>query len=859
MPPISGLKTKTLRPPPPPPTRAPAPAAKTSAARTSAPAPASPRPASQRATAALDRFDKPAPKPPVSLGVPKPASSRPAALAITDARASRPTGIVPEQSSLNETFRGGSGRVDGTARRLNFSGGGGTQPAVTDAASRQAAIDGPSGRRNLGGDMAVSPGSITSADAAERAAESQAAAGTQRAAEAANLDTVAEDRQAAEDAEAAARTQAEAEAAELQSYANGTAQPPPNTTVQQNGDTVTLTETNEAGEVVEVRTATETDDGTTVSNTQYSADGTATRQSVAVGEDKVVTEQSSWAEARSTQPGRQPTIDELQDNPAATTTQQTFTRDGDELSVRTVQSNAQEVIESTSRFGTQNDFEGINGDLVEQFDSETDYSTPPDQASIPTRQRATPPLDVVETNTTVTPRDGGQPQEVREVSYSQGDVRVTSTDTTNPETGEPNARAWTLQKQVDENTLAQQEFVEGNQQYQRVTTTTATGNNVSVETETQWTQEDQEYRTSESSSTTYAEDGTVANVHSTAVDQEGVRTTSDYSRTTNGNETTETTTTTQTPPDGPEVRTTEAITTRPGADGNAEFVRGSVTTEGPGGSATTTIDPANTQTPYTATVNGQPVTESSQLSEEQAALVAISSDGLVEGINDRFTPPTPGRAGDDANRAAQLGRVIKGVVGLDAAVLAQLNAAHDVTHKAAHARLGSQKAGLFAAGFTVLSAGQNLAQGIRNGDASAIASGAAGAASGLFGAGEAAAKIAQARATIANAPAPGGRLVNFGAKWAGPIGSVFSVVSSAADLFNSGGDKWRIASNVVGIAGGLATAGVGLAAAIGTGAAAGTWAGPVGVAVGAAIGLITVGVQWLIARAGRSDIPDVVI
>jgi hypothetical protein len=45
-----------------------------------------------------------------------------------------------------------------------------------------------------------------------------------------------------------------------------------------------------------------------------------------VGENEVVTEQSSWAEARSTRPGQQPTIDELQGNPAATTTQQTFTQ-----------------------------------------------------------------------------------------------------------------------------------------------------------------------------------------------------------------------------------------------------------------------------------------------------------------------------------------------------------------------------------------------------------------------------------------------------------------------------------------------------------------------------------------------------
>jgi hypothetical protein len=57
----------------------------------------------------------------------------------------------------------------------------------------------------------------------------------------------------------------------------------------------------------------------------------------------------------------------------------------------------------------------------------------------------------------------------------------------------------------------------------------------------------------------------------------------------------------------------------------------------------------------------------------------------------------------------------------------------------------------------------------------------------------------------------------------------------------------------VGIAGGT------LAAAVGVGVATGSVGGPVGASAGAAIGLATFGVQWIIGKAGESDIPDVVI
>ena len=57
----------------------------------------------------------------------------------------------------------------------------------------------------------------------------------------------------------------------------------------------------------------------------------------------------------------------------------------------------------------------------------------------------------------------------------------------------------------------------------------------------------------------------------------------------------------------------------------------------------------------------------------------------------------------------------------------------------------------------------------------------------------------------------------------------------------------------MGIAGGT------LAAAVGIAAATGSVGGPVGAAVGAAIGFLTYGVQWIIGKAGETDIPDVVI
>jgi hypothetical protein len=124
----------------------------------------------------------------------------------------------------------------------------------------------------------------------------------------------------------------------------------------------------------------------------------------------------------------------------------------------------------------------------------------------------------------------------------------------------------------------------------------------------------------------------------------------------------------------------------------------------------------------------------------------------------------------------------------------------------------------------------------------------------LVGVGEAAAIYATRNIPAGQTAATtAGRLAQGVARWAGPVGSLINVGTSIFDLANADGDPYKISQAAVGIAGGT------LAAAVGIAAATGSVGGPVGAAIGAAIGFLTYGIQWLIGRAGQSDIPEVVI
>ncbi len=887
---ISTLKKSVTPPPPPPP--APKPAAKPAAGAPQQPAASTlksattpkpqasantPKPASTSTSSAgeslqrPDTFSTPAekPKPQVALSSPQTQATRslstgsqPVKSSITDARGG--TGSPPPTSITNTLATTGSpaksvadarGKVAGPATQEIGSASGGVKKLASGA--QEASTSAASGYDKAAAALGGIAGSASPA-AAERqnfVTETDGPlptpAGTQRAQDAATVPTVADDRAQAEASEQAARDQAAAEAAEIQALAEPGAQPPPNTQVDQRGDTTYVTTRNDAGEVVSVRTASTDGDNVSVSNTQYNEDGTATRQSVEVSEDSVVVQEGTWNEARSANPQQPRTQEELVADPTATTREQTFTEIDGNPAVRTVESNSDGVLESTSTFREQDDFDDINGGLHDQFQTkvvnlnDTGYGP-----SYPV-EKPDPPLDRVDTNTTVTPR-GGEPQEIQQTSFSQDGVRVTSTDTVNEE-GEANPRSWTLDVQVSATERRSQDFVEGNQDFQRVTTTHADGNHVSVSTETQWKDEEGvEQRATEDYDTTYADDGTVAHAHSETVDEHGSQTITDYQRETAENgETTETTTVSQDPADGPPLSTSEAITTRPGANGRAEFVRGSVTTTGPDGTATASLDASRNVDPYAVTVDGQPVTDQSQLSEEQAALAAAALDGLTAGIYDRFAPPEPGgRPGDDASDASKYTEQLKNIAGIPAAV-------HEAANNqlaATRAKVGVSSAGAASSALGLLSAGQNLAQSIRAGDVGQAIADGASAVGSLVGAGEAAAVYGTRNIPAGQTAGTSvGRLAQGVARWAGPVGSLINVGTSIFDLTRADGDPFKISQAAVGIAGGT------LAAAVGIAAATGAVGGPVGAAVGAAIGLITYGVQWLIGKASETDIPEVVI
>jgi hypothetical protein len=822
---ISTLKKRLTPPPPPPP--APKPAVKSAAGAPQKPATSTLKSATSSKLAA----SAPTPKPATASS-----SSSAASLRQSDTF-SPPAGkakVALHSPPPPATLSGGVKKLAS-----------GLQEGIsTTAISKKAAA----GVQDTTGPAAAGRQNVTS----ETDGPLPTPAGTQRAQDAATLPTVADDRAQAESAEQAAREQAAAEAAEIQALAEPDAQLPPNTEVRQSGDTTYVTTRNDAGEVTSVRSASGEGDDVSVSNTQYHEDGTATRQSVRVSEESVVTQEASWSEARSANPRPPPTQEALVADPTATTREQTFTQVDGNPAVRTVESNSQGVTESTSRFSEETRLNGINGGLHDQFETktveihdETGYGGPSYEI-----QEADPPLDRVDTTTTVTPR-GGEPQRVEQTSYSQDDVRVTSTDTFN-EQGEANPRSWTLDRQVSATERRSQDFVEGNQDFQRVTTTRADGNEVSVSTETQWKDEDGvEQRATEESNTTYADDGTVARAQTQTVDPNGTETNADYRRTTAANgETTETTTVSQDPEDGPEVTTTEEITTRPGANGHADFVRGSVTATGPGGTSTAALDASRTVDPYSVTVNGQPVADPSQLNPEEAALAATALDGLTAGLNARFAPPEPGRDGDDASDGGKYTEALKNLSGLSSEAYANANNQLGATRAA----LGATHAGAATSALGLLSAGQNLAQSLRAGDVGqAIADGASGVGS-LIGVGEAAATYGTRNIPAGQSAATSaGRLAQGVARWAGPVGSLISVGTSIFDLANADGDPFKTSQAAVGIAGGT------LAAAVGIGAATGSIAPGVGTAVGAAIGLITYGVQWIIGKAGESDIPEVVV
>ncbi len=886
---ISTLKKSVTPPPPPPP--APKPAAKPAAGAPQQPAASTlksattpkpqasantPKPTSTSTSSAgeslqqPDTFSPPAekPKPQVALSSPQTQAarslstgSRPAKSSITDARGG--TGSPPPTSITNTPATTGSpaksvadarGKVASPATQEIGSASGGVKKLASGA--QESSTSAASGYDKAATALGGIAGSASPAAAGRQNFVTETdgplptPAGTQRAQDAATVPTVADDRAQAEATEQAAREQAAAEAAEIQALAEPGAQPPPNTQVDQRGDTTYVTTRNDAGEVVSVRTASTDGDNVSVSNTQYNEDGTATRQSVEVSEDSVVVQEGTWNEARSANPQQPRTQEELVADPTATTREQTFTEIDGNPAVRTVESDSAGVVESTSTFSQETSLEDINEDLHEQFEvnlGEPVYT--PDGSYYPSPE-ADPPLDRVDTNTTVTPRDG-EPQEIQQSSFSQDGVRVTSTDTLNEE-GEPNPRAWTLDKQISATERRSQDFIEGNQDFQRVTTTHADGNQVSVSSETQWKNEDgEEQRVTEDSTTTYADDGTVAQAHSETVDETGTETTTDYQRTTAENgETTETTTVSQDPQDGPELTTTEAITTRPGANGHAEFVRGSVTATGPGGTATASLDASRNVDPYSVTVDGQPVTDQSELSDDQAALAAAALDGLTAGLNERFAAPEPGRDGEDASDGSKYTEQLKNIAGIPAEVQAAANNQLAATR----ARVGVSSAAAATSALGLLSAGQNLAQSIRAGDVGQAIADGASAVGSLVGVGEAAAIYGTRNIPAGQtASTSAGKLAQGVAKWAGPVGSLIGVGTSIFDLTRADGDPFKVGQAAVGIAGGT------LAAAAGIGAAAGLWGGPAGAVAGAVIGVITYGVQWLIGKASETDIPEVVI
>lgn len=651
------------------------------------------------------------------------------------------------------------------------------------------------------------------------------------------------------------RADAQRQNDELNARANGQPPPNPRDVTREPDGTITEYQRDPAGNVTGTRsTRSSGPDSYTVSQASYGPGNQINYQSTQVTPDQTQLRATNWDNKgpppASSSELQQRAILANQTDPAQITTSKTFQHTGANLSVRDTAEGPAGYQESTSSYSRQPDATGVHGNLQDQFHPG--------------------PVDVVCTTTSGHGPNGEPVQPQTTTTYAQDGVRATSIDTKTDQ-GQDKPREWALEKQTAPNQTKEQDFVEGNQSYQKVTTRTARGSSVDEQTHEQ--AEDPNTHAMHSVDTTqtshYDDAGTVDSRHSDALDDQGKRTITDTQRTQRqtpqGLEIDEHTTGVQTAPNQPEIRTDATLTSRQ-TDHGMEFVHGTQDVSTPTDHAHAEIDPSKPQ-PYSLTLNGNPVNGAQGLNQDQQLLLGVAHQGLSSELQ-RFSAGASG-APDASTNAARVGSMASSVLGIPPKVMDLANKeAGEALNGFSEEAIDSAKnpgrlTGIGASALGLVNSTLNTVQDVRDGNyRKAVQDGLSGASSASgMGAGTADA-LEQALKNSAR-PAAAGIAAGF-SKFLGPLGAAAGLGSSIMDMVHNSDshDPYTKASSALGLASAVVGAGaaaVDILAATGVGALAGSEVPVAGNIIGAVVGLGCGITSWALSRYDQTDIPATVI
>ncbi|MBX5482486.1 MAG: hypothetical protein IRZ16_11720, partial [Myxococcaceae bacterium] len=710
-------------------------------------------------------------------------------------------------------------------------------------------------------------------------------AGEGSAADAIRLRTVADDRRQMASDRAAAERYARREVSSLKEDIASGKIPKKDVTVE-NGLT-TVVRRNKDGDVVGRQSFREDGDRISLDTVQFGKDGRAQREQVSIGPDGTTVSRATYTDKRR---GPPPSWEQLRADETAQTQSTTYGQDGDGNPRMTQTStNRAETITQTSTFRTQNDLDDINDEIEGTFvDGQ--------------------PVDRVDTEVRVEPRhtdrcvEGAtftKPTTIKSSSFSQGESRVTSTDlATDGE--DPKPRQWTLQLRRG-NELRQEDLIEGNDDYRRTTIRRAEGNTVTETTRLNFKDEDGKTRKAQQDKRiTFNDDGTVGKVWTRDEDTEGTVTEQRYDRTVlpNGDIREQTRASKETPNDGlPPETATQTSVTRPTRTG-AQLVEAQTEVQRAGNTATYRLTPDGAQVTFTPS-GGKPqqvrTPADAKKLPDRGALVNQARDGVALQLAPYAQAENPASDAAPGPNARQitgtvLGQANNGLKLLRPAITgishqntitrpgfsepvkvgkAYENLGLDQRLRALQTDLASKGIGVVTGTLGLVGSAQGLLTAIQDGNALQIVANGSSTAAGTFGLLEGGLGIAKSlRGGLAlgetisggEVVAAEGRLAalaRFGGRWLGPAGAALGLVTSGIDLRNAiqTGDTGQITGAAVGLTG------AGALAVVGAFTLAGSEVPIVGNAVGAIIGTAVVGagalIKWL--DDDEHELPDVTI
>jgi hypothetical protein len=308
-------------------------------------------------------------------------------------------------------------------------------------------------------------------------------------------------------------------------------------TSAEDGKSVELVQRAKNGDVLSQVTATRDGGQLSFSSVTYGASGKASRAQWWSGPDGVSSAAASWNETRSKAPAAPPTLDALRNSsdPNVQVSESAVWRSGASLSSRTYQQGPSGVQSSTTTYGSQNNTDGIHGQLTGQF------------------RRGS--VDTARTETVLLPAAKGKATIVDSTAYAQGGVQATSTQVTQapwePQHA-PNAadlgllrvsrsddeghifksgaKQWTLEKSNGTDSYSAQTFTEGSSASSVIRTRVVGATVSSTTTGDTLNALGKAVPIQAQSSETFEPDGSIGSLRQSSTDPKGTTTVESYRR-----------------------------------------------------------------------------------------------------------------------------------------------------------------------------------------------------------------------------------------------------------------------------------------------------------------------------------------